>query len=79
MTFITTITQKGQITIPKQMREFLGLKTGFNVELALDQKQTLVKVSPLPKLSDLAGSFKPKKPQDPIKLRAYMEKHYQRI
>lgn len=79
MTFITAVTQKGQITIPKKMREVLGLRTGYNVELILDRQQESVKVKPLPRLSDLAGSFRVKNPQDPVKLRAYMEKNYYRV
>ena len=31
---MTTITQKGQVTIPKDIREMLGLRTGDEVEFA---------------------------------------------
>jgi len=32
----TTITSKGQVTIPKAVRDSLGLKPGSKVEIALD-------------------------------------------
>lgn len=32
MTYATTLTQKGQVTIPKQFREKLGLKPGLKIK-----------------------------------------------
>lgn len=79
-TFSTTITQKGQITLPKQLRELLGLSTGQRVGIAVvDPKQNTMQVKPVPSLMSLAGKYKVKKPMDPVKTREYMEKHYQRI
>jgi len=36
-----TITSKGQVTIPKRIRERLGLDTGTEVEFVLDDDGTL--------------------------------------
>jgi len=33
----TTITSKGQVTIPKRVRDTLGLKPGRKVEIGVDQ------------------------------------------
>jgi len=79
MTFATTLTQKGQITIPKYFREVLGLRVGDKIELGLDQKNKKVKLERLPTAEELAGSFKVKNPIDPVKLREYMETHYERF
>ncbi len=31
----TTVTSKGQVTIPKQVREFLGIETGSSVDFEM--------------------------------------------
>ena len=73
----TTITQKGQVTISKEIREFLGIQIGERVHIKpMDKKTRTITITPLPKLSALAGSFKVKNPKDPVKLREYMEKRY---
>ena len=38
-----TITSKGQITIPKKLRDHLHLNTGDKVEFVLDKKTTKCK------------------------------------
>ena len=54
---------RGQITIPKNLRESLGIKPGDNV--AIVQDGNFLKLQPVTKtLYDLAGSIKTKKPLD---------------
>ena len=80
MDFTTTITQKGQITLPKHIREFLEVKPGTRVTIkSVDKKIKTIAINPLPKLTELAGSFKPQKTYDPVVLRRKMEEHYTRI
>ena len=79
MSFQSTITRKGQLTIPKDVREFLGLRLGERVLIDLDRRHKQVKITPLPTLEELAGSFRVKSPVDPVMLRKKMEKSYQRI
>lgn len=38
----TTLTIKGQVTIPKQIRDALGLKPGMPVDFAINQKGEVV-------------------------------------
>lgn len=38
----TTLTIKGQVTIPKQIREALGLKPGMPVDFAVNQEGEVV-------------------------------------
>lgn len=79
MTYQTTITRKGQMTIPKNIREILNLPLGRKVIIELDRKKKTLMFKTLPTFEKLAGSFKVKNPKDPVKIREYMEKHYQRI
>jgi len=76
---ISTVTQKGQVTIPVAMRRKLGLKTNGRVRFEL-KKQKIV-LEPVLDLLDVAGTFKVGKNKgvDPVKAREYMEKHYKRV
>jgi AbrB family looped-hinge helix DNA binding protein len=78
--FTTTITQKGQITLPQHIRLALKLNQGDKVELSVvDKKKKQVQIKPLPDIMELAGRFKVKKAIDPVKIREYMETHYKRV
>lgn len=57
----TTITQKGQVTIPAPIRKALGLKRGDQVKFILGKKKE-VRIKPAKKFSimSLYGSLKPK-------------------
>lgn len=43
---IATITTKGQVTIPKEIRDYLKLETGSKVEFVIDENGN-VKIVPL--------------------------------
>lgn len=57
----TTITQKGQVTIPAPVRKALGLRRGDQVKFILDKKKG-VRIKPAKKFSimSLYGSLKPR-------------------
>jgi len=57
----TTITQKGQVTIPAQIRKVLNLKRGDQVKFIVTKKKE-VKMKPAKRFSimELYGSLKPK-------------------
>ena len=57
----TTITQKGQVTIPARVRKHMGLTSGDKVKFII-AKNKEVKVQPAEKFSimSLYGSLKPK-------------------
>jgi len=59
---MTTMTSKGQVTIPKRLRDFLGLKPGSAVEfeLAADGRVVLKPARRPPKspLARLRGTLK---------------------
>lgn len=57
----TTITQKGQVTIPAQVRKVLGLKSGDQVKFTVTKKKE-VRIKPAKRFSimSLYGSLKPR-------------------
>ena len=60
---MTKITTKGQVTIPKRLRDHLGLQPGSHVdfELTADRRVLLKAAGPAPqnRFSRLRGSAKP--------------------
>jgi len=79
MAYQTTITKKGQITIPKEIREILKLKEGEKLEVEVEKKEEIIKLRRLPDILEIAGTFKPKKKVNVLRAREYMEKHYERV
>ena len=79
MTYQTTITKKGQITIPKEIREILKLEEGKKLGVELERKKQEIKIKPIPDILDLAGTFKPKKRINVLKAREVMERKYERV
>lgn len=77
MQAITTITQKGQITLPIAMRMHLGMKPYSKVRLSANK--TAITVIPTEDILDIAGSFKPKKKLSALAARSAFEKRYHRI
>lgn len=75
MNTTTTITQKGQVTIPAQIRKALGLNPSDSLLFTLEEEKIIA--TPIKKtLLDLYGSVKSKgrKPIDLKKLRLKMVK-----
>ncbi|MFH0740012.1 MAG: AbrB/MazE/SpoVT family DNA-binding domain-containing protein [bacterium] len=80
MTYSTTITQKGQITIPKVIRDALRMAIGQKISLELEKDKKEVRMRVFPDILEIAGTIKVKKNKgvDPVKAREYMETHYER-
>lgn len=65
----STITQKGQVTIPASIRAALGLQPRQRVMITNDA--TGARIQPSPDIFSLMGSVKPRKrPEDFKKMRA---------
>ena len=76
---LATVTQKGQVTLPKGMREALKISTNSKVLISVSDGSIQIKASG-PSIFDLAGKFKiPKGAPGIMEARAYMEKHYKRF
>ena len=76
MAYQTIITKKGQITIPKEIRELLKLKAGEKISLEVEKGKKEVRIKSGPSIFELAGKFKPKKIVNAVKLREKMTKMY---
>ncbi|MEK7622278.1 MAG: AbrB/MazE/SpoVT family DNA-binding domain-containing protein [Patescibacteria group bacterium] len=74
-----TVTQKGQILLPKVVRDFLKIEA-FDVVLVKTAKDH-AKIYPTKDILDYAGTLKIKKnkTKSALKAREYMEAHYLRV
>jgi AbrB family looped-hinge helix DNA binding protein len=79
MIYQVSITKKGQMTLPKEIRELFGIKVPDKILLKLDKKKKTIRIEALPDIMELAGKFKVEKPVDPVKIRKHMENHYARF
>lgn len=79
MQVITTVTQKGQITIPKQLRDKFGM--GKYDKVIVKSAKNYIQIKPTFDLLDIAGTFHPRKNKNKsaLEAREYMEKHYKRF
>ncbi|MBD3366482.1 AbrB/MazE/SpoVT family DNA-binding domain-containing protein [candidate division WWE3 bacterium] len=81
--FITTVTKAGQITIPKPMRDLLGIGTTDRVQLKVvegeDYKQ--LSVEPVEDIMDILGTIEARanKGSDPVEARRKLETSYRRF
>lgn len=60
MTTDTTLTSKGQTTIPKEIRDRLGMKPGDRMSFTLMSDSTVVMRVKSKRLADLAGVLRKK-------------------
>jgi AbrB family looped-hinge helix DNA binding protein len=63
MNFTTTVTQKGQATIPVQIRELLGIKKNTKIVFEIKNNKE-VSIKPVVDFFSLKGSIKTNKPFD---------------
>ncbi len=49
------VTKKGQVTIPLELRKFLGIKTGERVAFDLERGKVTLKKPPADPIADLVG------------------------
>lgn len=74
MSYKVSVTEEGQITIPKKIRKALGIKD--QVEVEMDQEQGMIKIKKLPDLSEVKGMIENPE-QDILEARERMEEEYQ--
>jgi AbrB family looped-hinge helix DNA binding protein len=71
---ITTVTQKGQVTIPIAIRNALGLSPFDKVQVRMREGSAVIE--PVPDLLSMGGSIKPIKGKSALKSREFMENNY---
>lgn len=74
---LATVTQKGQVTIPFEMRNILGIKPYSKVRISM--YNNAVKLESTPDIMDLGGFIKAPKGMNALKAREYMQTHYKRV
>ncbi len=83
MRFITTVTQKGQVTLPVDFRRRLKIKPYHKVIIELNEsgKNKSIQIKPTQDILDLAGTLRPKKNvgRSILDARRAFNKKYQRI
>jgi len=79
MDYFTTITKKGQITIPKKLRKALGFEQFLKVAIEVEKDEKVIKVRPVFDILDIAGDFAIQKKGSVLKARKEMEKTYKRF
>lgn len=77
MMYSTTVTQKGQITLPVKVRKFLGVTYRDSVVVRVERGRVLVE--PARDILDMAGSVRPVKGVGAVAVREEMEKVYKRV
>lgn len=81
--FYSTLTQKGQITLPKKIREMLNLSKYDTVAISTTTSEDKVILTKAPDILDMAGTLKvdPKlvKKYPVEKVRELMEKEYGKL
>ncbi|OGL72423.1 hypothetical protein A3D69_02435 [Candidatus Uhrbacteria bacterium RIFCSPHIGHO2_02_FULL_54_11] len=78
MAYQTTITTKGQITIPKAIRDMLGLRPSSRVFVDFDMEKQEASIKASNDFLSVAKSIHVKKPADPLVARERMESVYER-
>jgi AbrB family looped-hinge helix DNA binding protein len=79
MTYQTTLSSKGQLVIPKKMRDSLHIHLNQTLTLDMNEKKGIITIRPTKDILDLAGTFKPEKVVSALKIRELFEKNYERI
>ncbi len=78
MTYQTTITQKGQVTIPKPLRDYLHLHKSSKVVVELEKGGRSIKLSPSGDFFAIVRKLKIKSKGSPLVGRAALEQQYER-
>lgn len=80
MTYQTTVTKKGQITIPKAFRDKLGLDRTRRVTVEMKPTGDGLQIKPAPDFLEVVKKIKPPKHRrNVLKAREYMERNYERV
>ncbi len=74
MTYQITITRKGQLTIPKDIRDALHLGVSKKVIIELEDNGAAARILPALDFLEVAKKIKLKRPANPVHARAHLEK-----
>jgi len=77
MQVITSVTQKGQVTIPKSIRDIVGITLNGRVRVTADEDRVIL--VPQKSFLDMIPLINAPAGKDALKARDYMAKHYERV
>lgn len=77
MQVITTVTQKGQVTIPKKIRDKVGIKPRDKVMVTVEKGK--VQINKQETILDIAPLAHAPKGKNALKAREALEKSYRRV
>lgn len=55
MKAVVTLSSKGQFTLPKSVRNALGLERGARLEVSVDEARRSITISPVPDIEQLSA------------------------
>lgn len=74
---LATLTQKGQVTIPYEMRKYFDMKPYSKVAISMTKK--MINLEPTLDILDIAPLGKAPRGMTALKAREYMQTHYKRM
>ncbi len=74
---LATLTQKGQVTIPFEMRKFFGMKPYTKIAISMTKKS--INLEPTLDILDIAPIGRAPKGMNALKAREDMQTHYKRV
>lgn len=77
MQSITTVTQKGQVTLPISLRQLLKIKSYDKVRISLSRGKIVIE--PILNILDFAGSVAVNSKVSTLQARKLMEKNYRAV
>lgn len=79
MTYTRKVTKKGQVTIPKDIRDEFGIDEDTRVIIYRNTDSKKVEIKPVPDLFAMREKLDVEDPIDPVKARELMEENYERF
>jgi AbrB family looped-hinge helix DNA binding protein len=78
MTYTRKVTKKGQVTIPKDIRDAFGIDARSEVIVYASKDDNTVVIKPASNLTDMREKLDIDNPIDPVKAREIMANNYER-
>lgn len=78
-TYYATMTSKGQLTMPKAVRDALKLSKNTKLKISIDHSKQSVTLRPAADFVELVNQLPMRKGMDPVEARKYMEENYERV
>ncbi len=72
------VTTKGQVTLPKEIRDALGVRSADRVAFEIDGDEKKIVIKKAPDIMELAGKHKAPSGKSALKARKYIEENYKR-